>query len=137
MKSVVLISVILVVVVVIVAFVFFKNRNNFSFETIEQDTLTRNDFPFETMEQDALTMKEVIEFFKQDEVLKILKENRKLLAVAIRKNLPDNKIQLILTLFDTTKEDVIEFPSAKAYIVKTLDSDLEQNFGDKEMIILK
>lgn len=122
MKSVVLISVILVVVVVIVAFVFFKNRNNFSFETIEQD---------------ALTMKEVIEFFKQDEVLKILKENRKLLAVAIRKNLPDNKIRLILTLFDTTKEDVIEFPSAKAYIVKTLDSDLEQNFGDKEMIVLK
>lgn len=137
MKSVVLISVILVVVVVIVAFVFFKNRNNFSFETIEQDTLTRNDFPFETIEQDALTMKEVIEFFKQDEVLKILKENRKLLAVAIRKNLPDNKMRLILTLFDTTKEDVIEFPSAKAYIVKTLDSDLEQNFGDKEMIILK
>ena len=122
MKSVVLISVILVVVVVIVAFVFFKNRNNFSFETIEQD---------------ALTMKEVIEFFKQDEVLKILKENRKLLAVAIRKNLPDNKMRLILTLFDTTKEDVIEFPSAKAYIVKTLDSDLEQNFGDKEMIVLK
>ena len=122
MKSVVLISVILVVVVVIVAFVFFKNRNNFSFETIEQD---------------ALTMKEVIEFFKQDEVLKILKENRKLLAVAIRKNLPDNKMRLILTLFDTTKEDVIEFPSAKAYIVKTLDSDLEQNFGDKETIVLE
>ena len=122
MKSVVLISVILVVVVVIVAFVFFKNRNN---------------FPFETIEQDALTMKEVIEFFKQDEVLKILKENKNLLAVAIRKNLPDNKIQLILTLFDTTKEDVIEFPSAKAYIVKTLDSDLEQSFGDKEMLVLE
>ena len=122
MNSVVLISVVLVVVVVIVAFMFFKNRK---------------DCPFETIEQDTLTMKEVIEFFKQDEVLKILKENKNLLAVAIRKNLPDNKMRLILTLYDTTKEDVIEFPSAKAYIVKTLDSDLEQNFGDKEMIVLK
>lgn len=60
-----------------------------------------------------------------------------MLAVAIRKNLPDNKIQLLLTIYDADKEDVNEFSSAKAYIVKTLDSDLEQNFGDKEMIVLK
>ena len=122
MNSAVLIGV-SVVAVAAVAFVLLRNKASEPF--------------IEVIEQDAITMKEVIGFFKQDAVLKILQENSDFLAVATREKMPDDRTQITLTLYDKSKEKIADFPGAKAYIIKTLDTDLEQNFGKKDMLIFQ
>lgn len=122
MNSAVLIGV-SVAVVAVVAFVLLRNKASVPF--------------IETIEQDTITMKEVIGFFKQDVVLKVLQENSDFLAVAIREKIPNGRMQITLTLYDKSKGEIADFPGAKAYIIKTLDTDLEQNFGEKDMLIFQ
>lgn len=55
----------------------------------------------------------------------------------MRNKMNDGNIRVILTLFNSKEKKIITTPNTKAYIVKTLDSDLEQNFGDKEMLVLE
>ena len=63
--------------------------------------------------------------------------NAVLLAIAMRNKMNDGNIRVILTLFNSKEKKIITTPNTKAYIVKTLDSDLEQSFGDKEMLVLE
>lgn len=112
------------VVVVVVGLIVFMSRKDKA-------------LGFNAIRQDSLTMKEVVEFFQNSEVMNELESNPDLLAVAMRNKMNDGNIRVILTLFNSKEKKIITTPNTKAYIVKTLDSDLEQSFGDKEMLVLE
>lgn len=92
---------------------------------------------FETITQDSLSMKEVVTFFKGQEIFRELENNSNLKAVAIRKNINSGNIKITLALFDKTNDKIANTKHGKTYIVKNLDSDLEKAFGNKEMIVLQ
>ena len=83
-----------------------------------------NDEPLYFIEQDSLGMKDVISYFKTSEVFEMLKQDNNLLAVAVRDNIGDSNIKIVLTIFDKQKGEITENPLAKAYRVKALDEDL-------------
>ncbi len=112
------------VVVVVVGLIVFMSRKDKA-------------LGFNAIRQDSLTMKEVVEFFQNSEAMNELKSNPDLLAVVVRNKMNDGNIRVILTLFNSKEKTIITTPNTKAYIVKTLDSDLEQSFGDKEMLVLE
>ncbi|MWV61531.1 hypothetical protein DCO58_09065 [Helicobacter saguini] len=87
--------------------------------------------------KDSLSMKEVIEYFKEPKALQELEQNKDYIAVAIKSQTNDNKTKILLTIFDKGKNDIIDTPAAKGFIVNSLDSELLGHFGDKDMIILQ
>ncbi len=122
----ILIGVIGFVVIAIGIFFFTRKKSN----NIESNSI-------ESIKQESLSMKEVIGFFQQTEILKQLQENSNLLAVVVREKLDNGDIALTLTCYDKEKEKIAHSPYTKQYVVKNIDSDLMQNFGNKDMLILE
>lgn len=91
----------------------------------------------ETITQDTLTMKEVIAFFQQDSIIQELERDSNLLAVVVRERLDNGRIKLILTLFNKQENKIANTPKSRAYIVASIDSDLEQNLGNRDMLVLE
>lgn len=89
---------------------------------------------FDTITQDSLSMREIIEFFKDEEILKELENNKNLTTIAVQQELISSDIKITLALFDNAKLNVY---SKKAIVVKNLDSELEQSFGGKNIIALQ
>lgn len=109
-------------VVIVIGIFFFTRKKSISIESIKQE---------------SLSMKEVIGFFQQTEILKQLQENSNLLAVVVREKLDNGDIALTLTCYDKEKEKIAHSPYTKQYVVKNMDSDLIQNFGNKDMLVLE
>ena len=87
-------------------------------------------------------VKNIVLWFKEPSILQMLKQNRKLLAVSIKKNLEANNYNVINCLYDTEKEDIVgDYDVSNQYAdgieSKGLDSETKNSFGDKDMIILK
>lgn len=87
-------------------------------------------------------VKNIVLWFKEPSILQMLKQNRKLLAVSIKKNLEANNYNVINCLYDTEKEDIVgDYDVSNQYAdgieSKGLDSETKNRFGDKDMIILK
>lgn len=80
-----------------------------------------------------LTMKDVILFFKDHDRLSILRNNKKIIACAV-KQAQGQHVLVILSLFDTDNGDIVEHFGYKA---NKLDECLFSSFGDKDMIVLK
>ncbi|MEI0518500.1 hypothetical protein [Brachyspira murdochii] len=88
--------------------------------------------------KDVVTMEELIRFYKNDDVIQHLKENKDLLAVAIKKQLDDGNIHILATIFNNnTKEAEYIEKYMLNYKTAKLDEDLKNAFKDKDMIVLK
>lgn len=86
---------------------------------------------YETVE--TLTLELVVSFFKNPDVLKMLKEDKNLLAVAIKDN---SAKTVVLSCFDKEKNEIV-YDKYKGYKYQKLNDDLVQMFGNKDMILLQ
>ena len=77
-------------------------------------------------------------FFKSPERWTILKNNKHILPIAIKEKDADGTIFVQACLFDEEKDDVFDIEkNAIVYSSKSMDFELENYFGDKDMIILR
>lgn len=87
-------------------------------------------------EVEILKMEDVIIFFKKKEIIDKLKSDNNLVAVAIKEKKED-KYNIVLTLFDKVKEEVLaDSDYGLKFKTKDIDKDLKNAFGDKDMLIL-
>ena len=86
---------------------------------------------YETVE--TLTLELVVSFFKNPDVLKMLEEDKSLLAVAIKDN---SAKTVVLVCFDKEKNEIV-YDKYKGYKYQKLNDDLVQMFGSKDMIVLQ
>lgn len=82
-----------------------------------------------------LTFKEVIAFFRQPEVMEVLKTTPDAIAVAIQEKKEDGVTSVILCSYNKNSNKIV-FPFAH-YECDSLDEELVRVFGDKNMIVLK
>lgn len=90
----------------------------------------------EAKEIDTLYFGEVISFFKQSDINTKLKENEKYIAVTIKEK-KDNNTKIIACIFDQEKNNIADIKYATAWNAKSIDNDLLEAFGEKDMIILQ
>lgn len=89
-----------------------------------------------TQKQDNLSFEEVIAYFKDAERLAVLKADTSKIAVAVKQDTGAVR-QVVLCLYDKTKKElVMEPPCYRIYEVKNVAKDLENAFGDKDMLVL-
>lgn len=83
-------------------------------------------------------VKNIVSFFKQPDRLEKLKQDEKKLAIAIKENLDNGNYNVINCIFDEETNEVVDY-SVDSEVVNTesLDSETSNNFGDKDMIVLK
>ena len=84
---------------------------------------------------DRLGVEDVVGFFKRPESLELLKATPDKIAVALKDKQGDERILITLTLFDKATNEV-EKPLA-LYSVKNVDVELQNLFGDKDMLVIK
>lgn len=97
-----------------------------------KSTLELPDFePFEYVSE--LTMKDVVTFFKEPSRLDLLRNNKKLIACAVKQP-KNNQFLIVVSLFDMDSGDFVEWAS---YRTDKFDECLTTSFGDKDMIVLK
>ena len=85
----------------------------------------------------CITLELVKEYFQRPKTLKLLKDNKDFLAVAIREKEREGRIVVTLTLYDTQQEEAVMDVELVSYRGERLDQGLEEAFGDKEMIVLQ
>ncbi|BCZ19960.1 hypothetical protein NHP190012_16020 [Helicobacter sp. NHP19-012] len=92
---------------------------------------------------DSVIFKEIISFkddivawFKSPERLHYLQKNKKVLAVSIKEKLSNENYGIINCLFNIETEE-IDGKEALGIQGKEIDEDIQKNFGDKDMIVLK
>lgn len=85
---------------------------------------------------DCITMELLVSFFKQSEIIEKLRENKKLIATAIKEQTSDG-FKVICTLFDTEAQVVSLENCSIAYTSKELSDDVKETFGNKSMIVLQ
>ena len=83
----------------------------------------------------GLTAEQVVEFFKAPEILEKLKADKNLLAVAVKEIKKSGRIHVCCTLFDKEKNEVNEY--VKIFSTRNISEDLQDMFGDKDMIVLQ
>lgn len=88
-------------------------------------------------EVECITLALVKEYFQRPKTRQLLKDNEKLLAAAIRKKGTEGRIVVTLTLYDTQQEEIVMDVEPATYRAERLDRQLEEAFGDKEMIVLQ
>lgn len=82
--------------------------------------------------------KNVLSFFQKPSRLKVLEQHKETIAVTIKENLNNGNVQLINCLYDTKKEEVVNYEEdAYGYECEQMDPELARNFGNKDMIILQ
>ncbi len=90
-----------------------------------------------TIAVDCITMELLVSFFKQSEIIEKLRENKKLIAAAIKEQTSDG-FKVICTLFDTEANNVVSLENCSiAYTSKELSDDVKETFGNKSMIVLQ
>ena len=76
-----------------------------------------------TQDVDVLGMEDILLFFKQQEIISILKKDGNLLAVATREIKKDGTNYIIACLFDKSKDEISELDkNATAWNAKKLDN---------------
>lgn len=80
----------------------------------------------------------IYSFFKDPSRLNKLQEDQSRIAVSIKENLANGNYQVVNCLFDTdTNELVAPETDAEIITAEDLDSQAEEKFAGKDMIILK
>lgn len=83
--------------------------------------------------REEMTFPEAVQYFKEPARLKLLKENRQLMAVVTRKHSEKGTI-LMRAVFDSDKEEVVD---VAFHTVQRLDEQFLRHFGDKDMLVLE
>ena len=89
----------------------------------------------ETIEKEVLSLAEVVSFFRQPEILKKLQESTNLIAVAVKEKQDDGKICVTLCLY-LKDSSTLQMP-LRRYVVSRLAEDLQNIFGDKDMLVVQ
>ena len=82
-------------------------------------------------------VKNVVSFFKNKERLEQLKQDNALKAIVIKEKLESGEFRTVNCLFNTDKNEIVN-PEKDALAITSsqIDPELEQAFGDKDMIVL-
>jgi len=80
----------------------------------------------------------IVSFFKDPSRLQKLQEEKDRIAVSIKENLANGNYQVINCLFDQATDQLVT-PETDAEVISAeeLDSETVENFGNKDMIVLK
>ena len=81
-------------------------------------------------------VKNIVGFFKNPSKLKKLKENKDLMAISIKDNLDNGNYKVVNCLFNEATNEV-EDKESLGIDAADIDSETEQAFGDKAMIVLE
>lgn len=85
-----------------------------------------------------LTFKNIIMFFKDPGRLTKLRENRNLLAICLKERQSNGEYNVVECLYDEQTEEIVGAQYHSLGIsTHNLDNVTKQNFGNKDMIILK
>lgn len=82
-------------------------------------------------------VKNIVGFFKNPSKLKKLKENKDLMAISIKENLDNGNYKVVNCLFNEATNEVEDYEESLGIEADDIDSETEQAFGDKAMIVLK
>lgn len=86
----------------------------------------------------VIKFSDIASFFKTPERWAVLKSNKHILPIVIKEKEADGTIFVMGCLFDEEKDDVVDFE--KNFIVyksDSIDFELTEYFGNKDMIILQ
>lgn len=124
---------IIILIVVLLSLLLLVILATFCFVRGKRNQLTK------IYKQKTISMEEILTFFKQDQNLKVLKENPNLLACVIREKLKNGKVKLVLTLFDTKTNEIIwkDFGSVVEYRLDFLPEEIVDEFNDKDLLVLR
>lgn len=79
----------------------------------------------------------IVSFFKDRNRLEKLKDNKDLLAVAIKENLENGNCNVVNCLFDKETNEIVDYEeNAQGITAESLDSETKRHFGNKDMIVL-
>ena len=79
----------------------------------------------------------IINFFRNPQILNKLKEDRDLIAISIKENLDNGQFNVVNCLYDKVLEDIVEVETDAIGIeAEKLDKETKQRFGNKDMIVL-
>ena len=81
--------------------------------------------------------KNIVSFFKNPSKLKKLKENKDLMAISIKDKLDNGNYKVVNCLFNEATNEVEDYEESLGIEADDIDSETEQAFGDKAMIVLK
>lgn len=99
--------------------------------------------PIQILKSEAKSVNEIkfqdiVAFFKAPEIWSILKANKNILPIVLKEKEADGTVFVMGCLFDEEKDDVVDFE--KNFIVyksDSIDFELTEYFGNKDMIILQ
>lgn len=96
----------------------------------------------EAVKKDEVSLKDIIAFYKQEEIISVLKKEIDILPIVYKRKSKreDDRISLFCILFDGKNDKLFSNGDSKyftLFLTKKLDEDLTDAFGDKEMIVLK
>lgn len=81
--------------------------------------------------------KNIVSFFKNPSRLKKLEEDKNRMAIAIKENLDNGDYKIVNCLYNKATNEVEDCKMAEGIEADDIDSETEQAFGDKTMIVLK
>lgn len=80
----------------------------------------------------------IVNFFKNPQILNKLKQNRDLIAISIKENLGNGNYNVLNCVFDKERQEVVYMKEdAMGITAESLDKETEKAFGNKDMLILK
>jgi len=77
--------------------------------------------------------KNIVSWFKDEKRLKIIKEDKNTIAVAIKEKLANGDYETYQCLFDDEKDEVLE---AQVITCESIDAETKARFNDKDMLVL-
>lgn len=88
-----------------------------------------------TKKVDTLGMREILAFFKEEETIKKLQANENYIAVAIKEETNVKTFKIVATVFDKETNSIVA--PLFVWLAKSLAEDLQEAFGNKQMLILQ
>lgn len=82
-------------------------------------------------------IKNILSFFKQKHRAEMLRKHKDLLAVTVKDRLANGDYRVINCLFNKATNKIVSMEmDAQGYKAERLDSETQEHFGDKDMLIL-
>ncbi|MBR6565759.1 MAG: hypothetical protein IKK79_02990 [Spirochaetaceae bacterium] len=85
---------------------------------------------------DCISLGLLKEYFLEPHRRQLLKDNKEILAVAIKRLSIGGKIVVTAALFDSQKEEILNQENPVTYMASKMDAELETALGSKDMIVL-
>ncbi len=98
----------------------------------------RKKFKIKTINVTMLKFNDILAYFKTSKILEALANNKSLLAIVLKENNDDKTFSIIACLFDKEKNEVYNLENFGCiYEAKSIDSELNKAFGDRDQLVLK